>query len=38
VLQIEAGKEKELGNKAFAAKDYDAAIQHFSKCIQLDPK
>jgi tetratricopeptide (TPR) repeat protein len=38
VLQIEAGKEKELGNKAFAAKDYDTAIQHFSKCIQLDPK
>ena len=37
-LQIEAGKEKELGNKAFAAKDYATAIQHFTKCIQLDPK
>lgn len=38
VLQIEAGKEKELGNKAFAAKDYEKAIQHFSRCIELDPK
>lgn len=38
VRQIEAGKEKELGNKAFAAKDYATAIQHFTKCIQLDPK
>lgn len=37
-LQLEAGKEKDLGNKAFAAKDYDTAIQHFTKCISLDPK
>jgi hypothetical protein len=36
--QIEAGKEKELGNKAFAAKHYDTAVQHFSRCIELDPK
>lgn len=37
-VQLEAGKEKELGNKAFAAKDYETAIQHFTKCIALDPK
>lgn len=37
-VQMEAGKEKELGNKAFAAKDFETAIQHFSKCIELDPK
>lgn len=36
--KMEAGKEKELGNKAFAAKDFETAIQHFTKCIQLDPK
>lgn len=36
--QIEAEKEKQLGNTAFAAKDYDKAIQHFTRCIELDPK
>jgi hypothetical protein len=35
---MEAGKEKEAGNKAFAAKDYATAITHFTKCIELDPK
>lgn len=29
---------KDLGNKAFAAKDYDTAIDLFSKAIALDSK
>lgn len=37
-MQVEASKEKELGNKAFAAKDYNTAIKHFDKCIELDPQ
>ena len=28
---------KDQGNKAFAAKDYDKAIQLFSEAIKLDP-
>lgn len=29
---------KDLGNKAFAAKDYDKAIDFFSQAIALDPQ
>ena len=29
---------KDQGNKAFAAKDYDKAIDFFTKAIALDPK
>ena len=29
---------KDQGNKAFAAKDYDKAIDLFSQAIELDPK
>ena len=29
---------KDQGNKAFAAKDYDKAIDLFSQAIALDPK
>jgi stress-induced-phosphoprotein 1 len=29
---------KDQGNKAFAAKDYDKAIELFSQAIQLDPQ
>lgn len=29
---------KDLGNKAFAAKDYDKAIDLFSQAIAIDPK
>ncbi|KZT41106.1 hypothetical protein SISSUDRAFT_369049 [Sistotremastrum suecicum HHB10207 ss-3] len=29
---------KDAGNKAFAAKDYDKAIQTFTQAIALDPK
>jgi len=27
-----------LGNKSFAEKDFKAAIDHYTKAIQLDPK
>ncbi len=30
--------EKELGNRAFGAKEFSQAIVHFSKCIELDPE
>lgn len=33
----DANTLKDLGNKAFAAKDYDKAIQLFSQAITLDP-
>lgn len=29
---------KDLGNKAFSAKDYDKAIDLFSQAIAIDPK
>mmetsp|Transcript_93088 Transcript_93088/g.260320 ORF Transcript_93088/g.260320 Transcript_93088/m.260320 type:complete len:254 (+) Transcript_93088:155-916(+) len=31
-------EHKELGNKAFAEKDFERAINHYTKAIQLDPK
>ncbi|KAL3782670.1 hypothetical protein ACHAWO_002595 [Cyclotella atomus] len=34
----EAEEKKELGNKAFAAKDYDEAIKHYTAAIALDSK
>lgn len=33
-----AEEEKEIGNKAFAAKDYDEAINHYTVAIKLDHK
>eukprot|EP00775_Hariotina_reticulata_P010471 gene10471-10629_t len=36
--KVEAAQEKELGNKAFAGKDYSRALTHFTRCIELDPK
>jgi len=32
-----AEEKKELGNKAFAAKDYDEAIKFYSEAIEIDP-
>ncbi|KAK9828338.1 hypothetical protein WJX74_009774 [Apatococcus lobatus] len=32
-----AVEAKELGNRAFAAKNFEEALQHFNTCIQLDP-
>ena len=29
--------EKELGNRAFGAKEFSQAITHFTRCIELDP-
>ena len=33
-----AVEAKELGNRTFAAKNYEEALQHFNTCIQLDPQ
>jgi len=33
-----AEEKKELGNKAFAAKEYKEAISYYTEAIQLDPK
>lgn len=33
-----AQEYKELGNKAFSAKDFEEAIKHYSAAIKLDPK
>lgn len=33
----EALKEKELGNAAYKKKDFETAISHYSKAIELDP-
>ena len=35
--QVRAVDEKELGNRAFGAKEFSQAIVHFTKCIELDP-
>ncbi len=37
-LQGKAAEEKEKGNKAFADKRYDDAVNHFTVCIELDPE
>ncbi|GFS31577.1 stress-inducible protein [Actinidia rufa] len=34
----EAHKEKEKGNAAYKKKDFEAAIQHYTKAIELDDK
>jgi len=36
--KLQACEEKEKGNKAFADKNYEAAVAHFTKCIELDPR
>ncbi len=36
--QIEAAAVKEEGNRAFAAKRYAEAVDHFTRAIELDPK
>lgn len=33
----QAKREKELGNEAYKKKDFETAIQHYNKAIQLDP-
>mmetsp|Transcript_12236 Transcript_12236/g.16001 ORF Transcript_12236/g.16001 Transcript_12236/m.16001 type:complete len:264 (+) Transcript_12236:116-907(+) len=37
-MSEKAEELKELGNKAFGSKDFDAAIKHYSSAIQLDKK
>ncbi|GMH34298.1 hypothetical protein BSKO_02132 [Bryopsis sp. KO-2023] len=38
VRKAEASGEKEAGNTAYAKRNYEEAIKHFTKCIELDPK
>ncbi|KAJ2963028.1 hypothetical protein NQZ79_g2012 [Umbelopsis isabellina] len=35
---VAANSEKELGNKAFQAKHYEKAVDHYTKAIELDDK
>eukprot|EP00983_Pelagomonas_calceolata_P105080 1159092-Pelagomonas_calceolata.AAC.3 len=35
--QARAATEKDAGNRAFASKQYKEAVEHFTKCIELDP-
>ena len=37
-VQARAVDEKELGNRAFGAKEFSQAVVHFSRCIELDPE
>ena len=36
--KAEAKKEKELGNAAYKAKNFDVALEHYNKAIGLDPE
>lgn len=35
--QKQARKEKELGNEAYKKKDFEKALQHYNRAVQLDP-
>lgn len=37
-VKAEASGEKESGNAAYSAGDYEKAIAHFSRCIELDAR
>jgi len=36
--KIEAMAAKEEGNKAFGAKQYEEAVKHFCRAVELDPR
>ncbi len=38
LTSLQANALKDLGNKAFSAKEYDKAIDLFSQAIAIDPK
>lgn len=38
VSPLSSHPPKELGNKAFMNKDYEEALDYYSKAIELDPK
>lgn len=36
--KVEAVREKDAGNAAYASGDYQKAVDHFSRCIELEPR
>jgi stress-induced-phosphoprotein 1 len=34
---VQALKEKELGNAAYKKKEFDLALEHYAKAIELEP-
>lgn len=37
IASLQALKEKELGNAAYKQRDFEEAIRHYDKAIELDP-